>query len=66
MIMIKIVKPYGHNECLSILQLFYNVFYVYLQIKGMNADDYLGIITFGTKAKVVLPLAKLSSDTIKV
>ena len=32
----------------------------------MHIDDYLGIITFGTNAQVVLPLGKLSDGTAKV
>ena len=53
-------ESYGPDERLSKIDRV--KIFVQLLVKTMSSDDWLGIVTFGTDARVVLPLQRLTEE----
>ncbi len=53
-------EPYGPDESVSKLEKI--KIFAQLLINSMPEDDYLGIVTFGTKSNSIFPLTKMSDD----
>ena len=53
-------EPYGPDDNISKLDKI--KLFTQLLVRSMNDDDSLGIVIFGTQAKVALPLSTMSQE----